>query len=764
MRKLGLFVLAGLLVFPVGLTVDPGARSAIAVGSAVTDVAMAQSNAAFANSNNDPGSDVPPNANPNAAVWQMWKIDGSLQQDGAIDPTECGALGNLDDCKTNAVAVAISNNGDRIAAASFVDDNVGSILVFANRLQGVLSNSRFELANQEVTDIGLNDDGTKAIVGGRDNRAQATNKGVLAGYSVGSPSSQLFTYNPASAVIDVDINGAGTRLAGAGGGFHCGTVVSGHTAETGSMVGSVQRVAISEVADAWSVAGDGGGYFALFSERGSSSSCGREYQKRDVTSAIHAVAIRDDATAFAVGNAAGTVWLYKLDPSTPDLVSLLTRKDNLGDVRDLQFSGNGRYLAAITGNSLRLLDTSSGLAEVFRDDRSGLIASVGIDERGEHLVAGAGSNVIVYDAIHRLVGSAPPNLVQDAGTTVDHTLSYRNDGNRAEQVQLAFGALPSGVFAQLTPAQFTVQPGLTQSVELTLTLDAAKSPGDLVVPIIHSLQSGVDGTGTTQVRVNVPTRHDLQLKIDGAASQGIQPAGTATFVVNATNGGNVAETVIWTFSGAPQGWTVEANPAAMTVAAGTTLPADVIVRAPSTAPQLAQARITATASGGPNVLLTATVGAQFGVSLQAPPGRIIEEGVATSMELTGTNTGNAPDTLRFKLGALPSGWQGAFVNGFGEFQANDVGAGQSRTATLTLRAPEGSVSNVPVQVSVVLQSLGDTSKFQSRAILVTVEPAAITETETTDDGGGGGGNGIPGPGPIFLLGALGLAFALRRRT
>ena len=409
----------------------------------------------------------------------------------------------------------------------------------------------------------------------------------------------------------------------------------------------------------------------------------------------------------------------------------------------------------------------TGLDELWKDTRAGLGSSVAIDRRGEHAVASYGSSVLIYDAVHKLTASLP-SQTQDSGTAATYTVSYRNDGNRVEDVSLS-ATPPAGVTVSLAPTQFDLAVGASREVTVTVTLPATRAPGTTSIPLEHKLSNGLDGTGTSTLAISVPTKHDLRLEAVGPASLGVQPGGVATFQVMANNAGNVQESGNLALTGIPSGWSAEVSPTSLALAPGASLNLTVSATPPSTAPHLAQADLVLQRTGGPTLALTATVGAGFGTTIDGPRGATLAPGQSQLLNFTVKNTGNAPDTLLVRLGNLPSGWQVSFLTGLSEHRLEGMAAkGSSGDTTLvqaTIRAPVGSASSVAVQFVATAQSLADPTKTDSHLVLLTVEEPVESETSSTTESGGGGDNGIPGVPPLLLaLALVGLGLLARRKA
>lgn len=771
MRRAALaaIALAILVAVPAAQAAASGARTPISAdGNAVNDVAVAATAGRFAAGTQDPGSTL--TATAGVAVWHLWNLDGSLRQQGKADPIpDCPQppLGSPERCQTDVKAVAVSADGARIAVGSTAR-NGGQSYLFFFRDTGAMAGSPISFGNADWNGLAMDSAGQVVAVALAANTGDPTDPedGILAAYDfltgnqrfrVDTPSAPLQT--PAAAV---DVSPSGSLVVGAAG-SHFRFNTFGTTSEDSNIQGDPKAVDASGHSDLWSVAGYDSGFFALYS--GFSQPSVAEYQKREATdgSGIQAVAIRDSATAFATGNSAGRIRLYSLDPDTESpntAVALLAEKTGLGSVTAMAFSADGRYLAAITGGTVRFYYTGNGLLEeMWSDARTGLVpTALAVDGRGEHVVVAVGTTVVVYDAVHKLVASVP-TATQQAGTNVTYDLSFRNDGNRVDVVGLT-PSPPSGVTVAITP-QVTLQPGATQGAEAKVTIPATWPPGALSIPIRQSINGGADGTPSTTMAITVPTVHQVTLTAVGPDSRGASRGGPAVFDVLAKNTGNVQETVTLSVSGLPARWTSQVTPATVTLLPGASANLTVGIQAPSDARD--GSRATGTLGGGAAtpLQLTATVGASFAVHVTGPIGVVVQPGVTGNITATVRNDGNTLDSAVVRLSALPAGWLGGFLNGQAELTIDDLEPGETEVVTLSLRAPADYSSSVPVQVTIVGTSVGDTSKTSTARTLVTV---AQPQTSTSDDGDGEGGNGIPGPAPVVLLAMLALAaVAMRRR-
>lgn len=784
MRRVSALLALALLLVPLAQAATPtGARGAISADNPVNDVAIG-SGGRFAAAGDDPGSALM--GTPSTPTWRLWNVDGSLRQTGSIDPSGCPSppLGSSEDCQTRATRVAVSGDGKRIAVAG----QTGSASSPGDAVLGLFSEAGtavstvypLKLTSTTVNAIALDDAGDGLVVAATKVTGNPGNPsdGLLGSYNNNGKVFEATLGNPATAIA---VNADGSRLAAAAAynvradpRDNSGTLYENKRSDgTSAVQGNAVSVDVSDHARGWSVAGYDSGFFAVFSDAqggpSSSTASVQDYQKREASdsASLAAVAIRPGATAFVTGSSSGRLRLYTLDPSVNALTTavqpaLASTLDSQGAFLDLAFSGDGRYLAARAGGGVRFYDTQGDtLTLLWSDDRAGLAPSVAIDARGEHVVAAAGSSVIVYDAIHK-VTPLFPSATQSPGATTVHKLTFRNDGNRADAVQLA-ATPPAGVSVQLSPSSFSLKPGASQSVDATVSVPSSFAPGPLKIPIEAKLNGGDDGAASTTLSLTVPTVRDVRLEVQGATSKGANGGAPALFTVTVANRGNTQESVSLKAPGAPAGWGVVADPASFPLPPGTSKNVTLSMAPPNGAHDGDAATALLQRDGGPSntLALTATVGANFQVRLVVPVGTVLRAGAAGLVNATVRNEGNAIDSFAVRVGSLPPGWQGGFLNGLGELQVDDVEPGGSRVVQVTLLPPDGSASDVPVQVSMTASSLGDPSRSSTKGILVTVQDASGSETETSSHKG----KGSPGPEPTLLVGLVALAaLASRRRS
>jgi hypothetical protein len=731
MRRSTLALLVALLLLPAAQAAATGARDPITVDATVNEVAAV--NGRFAAVNNDPGNNV---QNPDVPVWNLWNNDGSLRAAASADPKNCGQ-GALpkDDCATSATHLKVSADGKKVVVVSVATMDVNLVSFFNDA--GVRTHDPIVVTGT-ITGLAMSDSGNVVALSVDVPPASGTTTrtGQLQVYdgSGNSPMSgaNLNFASPAKAVA-LSPDGVYVDVA-AGSNYYFTVGVT--TLRQHTISGATTQDTDLSSHDGWGVTGFSNGFFGLY-KKDMEQTSPVAYQKKEAgeTASINAVAIRRDATAFVTGTSGGTLRYYSLDTAADvNQVALVNSKTGLGSIVAAAFSADGHYLAVRSStDSLRLYRaTANTLDEVWHDTRAGMANSVALDDKGEHVLTAVGSTVIVYDAIHKLTGSLP-SANQQPGTTANYTVTYRNDGNRVEDVTLT-SAPPSGVSVSVNPSTFSVAAGSSKSVTVTVTLPSTRAPGATNVPITRTLAgvSGPDGIGSDTLAVTVPTVHNLVLEVAGADSLGVSPGAAAVFQVLARNAGNVQESGELTLSGVPTGWTSAVDPTSINLAPGSFANVSVSLSPPSGAPNLSQAHVVLSRSGGGSTDLTATVGAGFKVRLNAPQGIILAPGVAGLLNFTVVNDGNAPDTIAVRLANLPTGWEGGFLSGLSEQRVEDLQPGQSAVVQATVRpSADAAATGVPIQVTAIASSLGDPSKTATRAILVTVEEPAGSSSESS---------------------------------
>lgn len=713
-----------------------------------------------------------------APTWTLWNLDGSTRQNRGADPASCPQPqpgSDLDDCDTDVTEIAISATGSRIAVAAQVGMNRFNVVVFDDT--GAVKALHALPMGHVVNDLAIDPTGARVAVGATTGSAP-NQDGAVHLLDAASNTAVWPFFATAEPVTTVDLTN-GLLTAGAGP-EHLRFLGTASTQYANSAIqGAVMDVDASTHSLGWSVAGHASGFIAVYSshvETGRRQPSLPDYQKREAgeTTSANAVAIRDDATMFAVGHEGGRLRLYSLDPaSAPEAsVTLLDDEANLGSIDRLAFSADGRYLVMLADNNLRMFYTGNNvLEEMWTDTRAGAgtRSAMAVDGRGEHVVLAVGESVVVYDAIHRIQATLG-TATHEAGAKATYQVTYRNDGNRAEALTVS-AAPPGGVTTAIEPSQFTLLPGATRQVSVTVDVPATHPPSNpLRIPLTASINGGTDGAPVSNLDLNVPTSHQIDFATD-VESKGANLGGPAVFEVTATNNGNVEENVELRVDGLTGGWTAEIEPPELSLAPGESTAVTVSLQPPPGLANGARIDIDLTHGGAEpeELALTATVGAVFEVKVTAPLGTTLSPGVTAVINVTVRNDGNTRDGAVVSHGPLPAGWDGGFINGQSEFDVQDLepcstnpGA-CSRIVQLTLRPPAAEPSGVPVQVTITAKSVGDEAKASTARLLVTVvEPSTASSTTSGD---GGGGNGIPGPGPLLAVLALALAaLAVRRRT
>lgn len=758
-RALPLFA-AFVLVAGPAFAADPGARTPITVGAAVNDVALAATAGTLGVVTQDPGGRLSLPPAPSAPVWYLYSPDGrNLIQDGDADVDGCDSGTTLDDCTSHATNVALSADGTRMVVASVADDN-NPILTFVRDASGNLAAVRGSgsvTMQGTVADLAMSEDGQTVAVLSNSGTASVVGHVYVFNWASGSSTTPSLLWSDdlsGGAATDLAMSPDGQSLAVTQGTSHhrykrssAGTQVT-----DANFSGNGVDVAIANGAKHLSVAGSSAGWFILYQD--DTPGGNREVRIRDaVDVSLDAVAIRVDATAVALGNAAGDLWVYKV--ATDTLLTSLVGKVSLGaPVREVAFARDGQSLAVAYGNNVgHYAVEATSLVKLWSAPLSSSAGDVAIDEHGERVAAGNASQAIVYEAKHKVNVLTPTLPAATPGQTVSIVASYVNAGNRMAAAAIAVEA-PTGWTAIPDKTSFRIAPDQTVTVRLNVTVPAAAPPGSKDVRLLNSL--GPAGSSTTTLSFTVPTIEAWDLDVEGAASIGIQSGGANAFALEVANKGNLAKQPPIALSVSPQGWTATlvGNEGALDPGARRDLA--ISVQAPQDAAPGAQGTVTVTlpqATGSP-LTLVATVGASFGLDLAGPSSASLEPGEATRVTLTLRNTGNAPDTYTVEAANLPSGWT-ASVPASPFSLAN----GQSAQVEVVILVPSDESMDNAVELTVTARSSADPGKSDDHRFLASLpQDGSGSESKT-----GTKSKDSPGVGPAVLLAGLAaLAWAIRK--
>lgn len=564
--------------------------------------------------------------------------------------------------------------------------------------------------------------------------------------------------------IEVAVAPDGSSVAALAGDDHVRVRRSGTNVTDTGFPNLGSDVAISASNRHLSVAGSMDGWFALYSDDTAKDL--RDLRLRDESNPITSVAIRRDATALAVGNTQGDIWVYAVDPAVPIVDRLIGTVTLAGAINDVQFARDGLTLAAVTPNTVaHYAVTSTGLRLLWESPRAGGYAALGVEEAGELVATANGTTATLYDARHSVAVSAPanqPNALPN--TTGAGTFTVRNSGNRLETIALQVVA-PSPWAATLSNASLTLAPNQTATVEARWALPAFQGPGTEEVTVRATLVGrSVPGAEAT-LQVTTPEVRGWDLEAVGPLSLGVRLGQATPFTATLRNMGNIPMTPPLALTVSDARWTAARVGANQSVAPGETIAIVVELTPPSNAAELATATATLAVTGFPGETLTftGTVGASFAVLVGAPPGVEVPAGNSTRVALTLRNTGNAVDGILVQVGALPTGWAATFLDGRTIYEVQQVNPGESVVATLEVHAP-AAASATPVSVTVTAQSMAAPTQSSSTSFLATAVEPTTSQTDTDTDGDGGGkGDGIPGPGIALVTFALVSLALLRRR-
>lgn len=762
-RALALVAVLVLVAVPT-LAADPGARSPISFPGAVNDVALAADEGSLAIATQDPGSRLTVPPNPSEEVWHLYSADGRalLQADDA-DIDACDSGNTLDDCQSHATHVAISNDGSRMVVASQADN--GPVLIFARELNGPLPAFHDGLAGN-VVDLAMSEDGmTVALI---------TNVGTT------SQSGRVYLYNWAAgtsttpnllwqdelaggALGDLAISPDGQSLSVTQGSDHHRYRRANNVQVTDTnFSGDGVDTAIANGGGHLSVAGSSDGWFILYSD--STPAGSRDVRIRDEDASLDAVAIRRDATAIAVANAAGNLWVYRMDPllapipcaGTSSTSFCLIGKVALGSpAREVSFASGGQSVAVAHGNAVSHYAVEpNGLVKLWSATLASSSGDVAIDANGDRVAAATGTQTIVYEAKHKVDVTAGTAPTATPGQQISIPVTFSNAGNRMENAALTLSG-PAGWGATLSKSSLRLAPDAPASALVNVTVPATEAPGTKEVTLTSNM--GVAGTVATKIPYTVPTVDAWSLEAEGPTSLSIQAGGANSFLVKITNKGNVAKEPPISVAASPAGWTAVLTGHAGNLAAGASREASVTLTAPAGAPQLAQGKATVTLAGAAPREFTGTVGASFGVDLSGPARVDGVIGNTTRLTLVVRNAGNAPDTLSVRAGALPAGWEIEFPDG----AEIALGAGASADLRADVSVPAGTSPSAAVEVSFTAISEADPGKSDNHRVLVALPAPA--EEESATDTATKGKKGSPGLSAAFVAVFLGLAAIARLR-
>ncbi|MGB0651863.1 MAG: NEW3 domain-containing protein [Thermoplasmatota archaeon] len=687
-------------------------------------------------------------------VWFLWGANGEGLQQGTADESSCLDPGNVLDpsgpdldpilslCNSDAVALAVSDRGDRMVVAAQIGSSTTRILQ-VTALQGLRG---------EPIDIG-------GVVTGIDMDAAGTAFTVITQTGAAGGANAIYHYSWSNGDLlwsktdltdgptHLDLSEDGGIIAVGAGDAYRFTGASGSMSLNTIIDSDVTSVAAASDPESWTLYGFESGQIALHNNQGNTNE--HKFSRALGDDAQTAVAIKDDASAFAAGDDAGNVRYFTMGGES--IAQQTGGSFNLGSsIQDLAFSRDGRYLVAGGADGqvafYRIQDT--GLQLLWEDQLRNGVTSVGITVDGETVLAAGGTELKVYEALHNVVSTPSSADVEiKPGKTGSMVLRLTNEGNRAEA--LAFGLqYPEGWFAQATPADLELEIGDDGTVTADVRVPDFQAPGRYAISLQHTLGGGSTGSGTFDVVVPEVRKVALAPALDGATSGSITPGSSLSFDMLVINEGNVNDTFELDVNPGERGWSVTLSPASISLGPGETGTVRVDLSAPADAGELDTFTATITPQGfeGQELQFTGTVGARFDVSLSSERSVRIEAGGEAFVPVTVRNDGNTQDSIQVTMGSLPTGWVAIFETGLTSHRFINVAPGDEATVRLKVQAPTTAEVNRTVILTLQAASLADSRQNDAETVLMAVvAPEAEVVDEPDDE---------ESPGAWVLLPAL----------
>ncbi len=775
-----LLALALLTVPPVSAVsgANPRAETLDTLG-AINDLALATDKRSIAVATQDagslaPGPAVPPEPDqdnplsqtPDLNTWYLWESDGVLEQAGPADMPDCDTR---DTCQSHSVAVALSEDGRRLAVATNIPapvlpvppDTVRGQVQFITDTQGVVFTKTFD---QNIIDIDFDATGAAFAIALRVPASAGGVDGALVqAYTWAGGGANTLALKTAddiaTPVIGIDLSADGKTLVVATDRHHRYVVMDGSLpAVNTGVTGKVTDVAVAEGQIQWSVAGYSTGRVVLYSKTEPSVPRANRLVSE---AAITSVAIRRDLLGEGVGYAAGDnngrLHLFTIDAQASP-PGVFQRSMSLGGaaVRDLSYSEDGRYLVARTGAVVHFLQVNATAATtLWTHTFATAPRTIAVDGKGELVAAAVGTSVTLFDASHRILSTLPETPTIAPGAFRDLEATFKNDGNRPETLTLSAG-YPEGWVLLLEETTLSLAPGETATVPFRLVVGEGAAPGDHTVFLNHTL-GGTGLKGSAALSVDVPLIRRLVLEESGPLSLGVEPGNSVLFRFKVANHGNANDGDALRATASRTGWAAALSQTAPTLSPGQETEVRLTVEAPTDALRGDFVRVTVQLASNPaqSLSFTATVGASFGPTLSLPAGLVVHPGNQTRFQMTLGNQGNAPDDIQVAIDGLPAGWVLAFDNGQDTFTLRQLPRGEATTVQGTVRVPVTEELGVR-QLRVTATSLGDREQSVTKTLILTVEEPP----QGPDDGGQDG----PGLAFVPLLAALaGMALWRRRK-
>ncbi len=751
---------------------DPGRRSPdLATVAAVNDVAVNDAGTRLSAATNDAGS-TQLNQNPDQDVWYLWDEDGAVVQHGAADRANCSQFAG-DQCQSPATAIAMSDDGSRLAIASRITRPAAAstqetLLVFATASAGEVA--RLSLAGQPRA-LAMSSSGALAAIltENQPNTLSMDTEAKLFvfNWGAGNAVAQAYEATMPDPGSEMALSRDGQRILvatnpGSGTGKVNWFTGSSSTVTEATVTGA--RPAALAVAGApphRALAGYQTGDLALFAD-GSKTTPLHKLQYGGGSTAVTDVAIARSGLQAVAGYSDGTVRLFSIDASLEKLTRLGSDpKPSASAINHVAYSGDGNYVAVASGTLLVMYSASpTGLAKLWETTLASAATAIALDNTGDHLAVGSGSAVAVFQAKRAVAGTFVGALPVTAnpGTRVAGQVKLENVGNRPESLSVSL-SFPDGWFAEVSPTSVQLAPGESKLLDLTVIVPEGAAP------MTHRLWLNTSA-GSTPIDVKVPLVRDLVLDLPEGPGVDVGSGETVNRRLVVANRGNQPETVRPTVQ-ASDGWTASVSPSELVVAPGADGEFQLSLKSPAGAGSGDSGSATVTLPGfaGAQVKLTGTVGASFGAEVTGPAGFEVRPGQNRTLTFTLRNAGNTPDSFDVKLAATaPSGWKVAFAEGGRVAEERDVAPGETRTVAVSVEAPDDAGDGDSFNVELSATSQSNTAKTGARTTLVSASQDAGSDSQSST-GGKKGGKGLPGlEAPLLGVALVALAVALRRRN
>jgi uncharacterized membrane protein len=302
------------------------------------------------------------------------------------------------------------------------------------------------------------------------------------------------------------------------------------------------------------------------------------------------------------------------------------------------------------------------------------------------------------------VAANPATLTVQQGAPVTSTVTITRTGGFAGAVTLTATGLPNGVTAAFDPAAPT-----TNSSTLTLTASATAATGVATVTIHGNATGLTEQTTALALTVNAASAGGFTLEMNPAALTVIQGL-SATSTVSITRTGGFAGSVNLTATGLPTGVTAAFNPTDVTGATSTLT----LTASATAAIGAATVTIEGTSQGQTDqtttLALTVNIPGSFSLTVD-PKTLTIQPGMNGTATVTITRTGGFAGAVTLSATGLPNGVTATF----------DPAAPTTDQSTLTLTA---SATAAVGSASVVIHGNGTGLGEHTTTITLTVSTAS----------------------------------------